>query len=366
MPLELPATTKDITVEWLNVVLHENGFLVDTEIISLTHESMGEGFGAFSDMAKLSIHYSKNDLNLPNTMIAKLPPIGERRETTLQLNMFEKEISFYQEIVPISPIRTPNVYYSAIDTSAQKYILLMEDCSYCTSLDPNLRGFNQKEMYKLVLQLGDFHSRWWDDQRLSSFKWIPMPGAPEDALYSTIFRKIWEGCSLNDEFKSLLPYGAWENGLRIYEKYDSLIQSLPISKVTIIHSDLRAENFFFDWGDSDNPIVIYDWALARIGRGPVDLAFPLGVYVDTELHRKIEKDILVSYHKRLLEKGVSDYTFDECWDDYRVGLLLRLLNTLNIFYKAAQEHERMKRFAQLAIPRMFSTIVESDAVSLLV
>ena len=36
--MKLPATTKDISVEWLNEALHENGVLGNSNIVSVKHE----------------------------------------------------------------------------------------------------------------------------------------------------------------------------------------------------------------------------------------------------------------------------------------------------------------------------------------
>ena len=67
--MELPATTKDITVEWLNEVLHDNGLLGDTDIISIDKEQIGVGEGFMSDIVKLHLTYNNLMTDLPETMI---------------------------------------------------------------------------------------------------------------------------------------------------------------------------------------------------------------------------------------------------------------------------------------------------------
>ncbi len=58
--MELPETTKDITVDWLNQALHENGFLGNANIVSLEHEPIGVGQGFLSDMARLTLAYDRD------------------------------------------------------------------------------------------------------------------------------------------------------------------------------------------------------------------------------------------------------------------------------------------------------------------
>ncbi len=87
--MELPETTKDISVEWLNEVLHENGFLRGANIVSLKREPMGVGAGFMSDMAKLTLAFDRHTPHLPQTMIAKLPPsYKSARELAIRLNFF--------------------------------------------------------------------------------------------------------------------------------------------------------------------------------------------------------------------------------------------------------------------------------------
>jgi hypothetical protein len=39
----------------------------------------------------------------------------------------------------------------------------------------------------------------------------------------------------------------------------------------------------------------------------------------------MERELLKRYHTELLRHGVANYTWDECWFDYRVSALTNLL-----------------------------------------
>ena len=112
MSVELPATTKDISVEWLNEVLHESGFLGTAKIVSLKPEQVGVGEGFMSDIARLYITYDGESSLLPGSMIAKMPTDYEpMRQVIIRRGVFEKEIRLYTEVLPKSPIRTPRLYF---------------------------------------------------------------------------------------------------------------------------------------------------------------------------------------------------------------------------------------------------------------
>jgi hypothetical protein len=128
--MELPATTKEISVEWLNEVLHENGFLGNNNIASLKHKVIGVGEGYTGDIARIHLTYDNDSQQLPVLLVAKLPTSYESaRSVGLRLGIYAREIQFYKEIAPSSPIRIPYCYFGDIDSANDKYVLLLEDCS---------------------------------------------------------------------------------------------------------------------------------------------------------------------------------------------------------------------------------------------
>ena len=126
----IPKRTKGITSEWLNEVLRNSGYLKDCSIESISREPWGVGEGFLSDMARLTITYNKESPELAKTMIVKMPTTFRTALTlALQDNIYEKELRFYTEIAPISPIRVPGLIFSDYDSELKKYILILDDCS---------------------------------------------------------------------------------------------------------------------------------------------------------------------------------------------------------------------------------------------
>jgi len=365
--MELPSTTKDITVDWLNQALHENEFLRNANIVSLNHEPIGVGQGFLSDMAKLTLAYDGDVPHLPETMIAKLPTSYQSaREIALRTNMYEREIRFYNEIAPKSPIRTPGLIYSAIDSENQRYVLLMEDCSHYTAADPQLEGLTYEQTKIIALKIADFHARWWDDENLFSFPWVLKIKEPDmAAMFIDNFRAYWNACAQIEDFRKVLPDGGWEAGLKINEQRPWLIENAPDDKLTIFHYDLRADNMFFDWDNPEDPLIVFDWSLASIGRGVSDISFLLGFSVATELRRQIENDMVKLYYEHLLDRGISGYTFDECWTDYLKGLLQKTNIPLATFSSLDHSDPRSTKLVNIMLDRLFSAILDNDATSIL-
>ena len=361
----IPKGTGDITADWLNEVLQSSRFLENTNIKSVTHQPWGVGEGFVSDMARLTITYDRKAPGLPKTMIAKLPtPYESGRAVAMQYNIYEREIRFYNEVAPKSPIGTPGLIYSEIDSENQDYVLLMQDCSHYELVD-QIKGLNKEQTELAAIKLADFHARWWDADDLISFQWMPKPGGPEMIALIDTFRFSWDISSQNEIFVGSLPKGGFEAGMKIREHYPWLVESITDKHQTISHFDYRADNMFFGRDNSDDPLIVIDWGAASVSRGVGDLAYMIGGSVQTSLRRAIEQDVLKLYYQHLLEKGVYNYSFDECWNDYLKGLLFFTFIGVLAVASLDMSDPRGQELIRVAIPRYFSSIVDNDATSVL-
>lgn len=361
----IPTRSKDISAAWISEVLNSSGFLTGTNIIALQHEPWGIGEGFTSDMARLTVTYDRKALQLPKTIIAKLPtPYEAARAAVKPFNIYEREIRFYAEVAPQSPMRTPGFVYGDVDSENERYILLIEDCSCYEQVD-QIKGLSSEQTKLVTLKLADFHARWWDAPDLFSFPWIARPRGPEAMALINTFRFCWDACTHIDGFTKILPEGGWDAGLKIYEYYPWLIQSVPDEYLTISHFDFRVDNMFFDWNTPDDPLIVFDWGGSSINRGVGDLAYMIGGSLTTDLRREVEQDIVRLYHDRLIERGVSGYTFDECWFDYLKGLLLFTFIGVLAVASLDMSDPRGTELLRVAIPRYFTSIVDNDATSVL-
>ena len=119
----IPKRTKRITSEWLNEALHYSGYLEDINIESIAWEPWGAGEGFVSDMARLTVTYDKQSTELPKTMNVKMPTTFRTAlAVALQYNLYEKEIRFYTEIAPKSPIRVPGLIFHDYEVDSKKKI----------------------------------------------------------------------------------------------------------------------------------------------------------------------------------------------------------------------------------------------------
>jgi len=360
----IPARSADITAEWLNQALHQSGFLKDANITSIGYQQWGTGEGFVSDMARFTLTYDRAAPGLPASLVAKLPTSFESAHAMAMLfNIYEREIRFYAEAAPRSPIRTPELIYCDVAPENQRYILLMEDCSCYQAVD-QIEGLTREQVEQVALMLADFHARWWDADDLYSFPWMPTNTGPVAWALVDAFRGYWDFSVQVPGFVDALPEGGREAGDRIREQYHWLIETGANEHLTIAHFDFRVDNLFFDPGNSEKPVIVYDWQAANINRGVIDLSYLLGGSVTVDMRRQIEKDIVRLYHDRLQERGVSGYSWEECWDDYRKGNLVFAYIPPLVYATLDTSDARGQVLAPLLVNRHFTAIVDNDSTSL--
>ena len=95
---------------------------------------------------------------------------------------------------------------------------------------------------------------------------------------------------------------------------------------TLLHIDAHFWNFLYpkDINNENLKACLTDWATWGIGVGCQDLAFMLGIFLSHDSRRLMEKDLMERYYNGLLKLGVENYSWDECWYDYKLSALLNL------------------------------------------
>ena len=68
-------------------------------------------------------------------------------------------------------------------------------------------------------------------------------------------------------------------------------------------------------------VVAVDWQTITVAHPARDLSYFVGTSLPTHERRAMEKVLAQSYDEGLLCRGVEDYTFEQCVEDYRFGQL---------------------------------------------
>ena len=171
--------------------------------------------------------------------------------------------------------------------------------------------------------LANVHAFWWDDPRL------------ETKLRAKVTKgNFWAGRL--DEAISQLPAFLEFIGDRLSEQRKRVYERVMASSnqfwrpdavrkpKTLLHGDIHFWNMLFPRNRKTHAIRIFDWNSWDIGKGTNDLAYMLGLHWNPSLRARSEKTLLKRYNTRLAELGVHEYSWDDCWLDYRESCIMNL------------------------------------------
>ena len=135
--------------------------------------------------------------------------------------------------------------------------------------------------------------------------------------------------------------------------------------MTITHGDYRLDNLFFATPEGGDPLAVVDWQIIALGNGPFDVAYFMAGAVSPADRRAMEMDLLRMYHGILVERGVKDYSFDQCLLDYRTAAMFCWQYAVIIVGTLDASNERGLALFTTVLERFVSIIVDLKAGELL-
>ena len=135
----------EITPAWLTAALHGKATSSRASVTCCSAEPIAEGKGFMNQVVRLRLHYDDDLLDLPPTIIAKLPSADPAlRAVSDRLGRDRREVRSYQEVAADAHLQTPHSYYGGIDSVTGNTILLLEDLNSARQGD-SVAGCSQAE-----------------------------------------------------------------------------------------------------------------------------------------------------------------------------------------------------------------------------
>ena len=200
---------------------------------------------------------------------------------------------------------------------------------------------------------------WWGKVQTPELEWVPSVVHERIQGLAGMWPDLWQG--FQAKFADRLPEGAIAVGDRIAASYWSLMTTLGARPWTLLHQDYRVENLFF--GDDD--VVVIDWQGLGRGPGAYDLAYELGGSMTVDDRRANEERIVRAYFDRLVAGGVTGYSFDDLWRDYRLSHLVNTSTPVLVGATMDLANERGVELIATLGNRHFAAAVDLDAVALI-
>jgi len=355
----LPRRAEDVTAEWLSTALQSQGR--DVVVESVQHRSLGEGVGMMSGLEMLELTYARGDG--PRSMVLKFPATNDaNRAVALAFDIYRREVLFYRDVAALTPAATPEVYFAEIE-GKENFILLLEDMSHYR-LGDQIEGCGGADAELCMVELGELHASFWNDVDRPALEFMPYlyPSHHADALQ--------QGAGIGWD-PMLAVFGAVvpDHVRAIKDRYLAAVprmqQWMTSPPLTVAHGDFRMDNLFFGTAPGDAPVAALDWQGVLREKAVADLAYFLSGSLPVEERRAHERDLIAKWHETLVHGGVSDYSGEQAWEDYRRAILYVWTIVVVIAGTLDPSNERGREWMTHMVDRAVTAIDDLDLFALL-
>jgi Ecdysteroid kinase-like family len=320
-----------LSEQWLSSVLKRDVKLASCE---------GFGTGQTSATYRLTL----NGADLPATLVAKVAAGDQATRKKVRAGV-RAEVGFYLDLLPTVALRTPRCWYAAISEDALQFTVLLEDLAPCVP-GVQVDGCSAGQAEAAVRNLAGLHAPRWNDPALMELRYLAMPSA-ERAQFIGELTVAATGVFI-DRFDGELDDADVETLRASAAKVEDWL-CLPYDPFSILHGDYRLDNLMFD-PSSDNVFAV-DWQTLVVGPPARDVAYFLGTSLDVDQRRATERPLVSVYHDEIVARGITGYSIEKCWEDYRVGQLQATMITTVGAANAAAERTAQSDGMFLAMAR---------------
>jgi hypothetical protein len=303
---------EQVTPAWLTTVLRQAGTLGGANVVAF--DSQGVGTGQMADSFRLSLRYDADDRRSPTSLVGKFTAADDTsRATGIAMRTSEVEVRFYQEVASTVGVRTPHCYHADVDPATAQFVLILEDMAPARPGD-QVAGCSVDEAALALTELAALHAPRWGDPRLDEMEWLNRRTTESNDFGATLLPVLFDGFAAR--YGGVLEESVLDVGRRLMSGIGAYLHHQP-RPWTVQHADYRLDNLLFGTADGGPPLAVVDWQTVTLGPGVADVSYFLGAGPSVDDRRQNEECLVREYHAALVARGVTDYSFDDCFTDYR-------------------------------------------------
>ncbi len=362
--MEIPANGAAITKEWLERALAlgntAGGGPGTPKIASAQGSAIAGGVGLMGEITRFVLTYESGDAAAPASVVVKLgSPEPANLAIAKAFFLHAREHGFYQHLAARVPVRVPRLYYGDFDEASHGVVLVLEDLSHLEAPD-QVAGADAAQARSAIREAARLHAAYWgrvDEGPMTAFADAAEPTG-RHAAQMGFAASIAPAC---ERFAAAVSPQARRKAEAFAPKVAAHLATVARAARTFVHGDFRLDNMLFSGG---RPTLV-DWQLSGRGGALYDVGYFLAGSVSTAVRREIEREVLEEYHGILCAQGVAHYGFEQCWQDYRGGVLASLLVPVIVCGSLDLTTERGRRLAQAGLSRHFAAVEDLQAAALL-
>jgi thiamine kinase-like enzyme len=311
---------EQLTPAWLADLLRTKGLLQNGAVSSITQTKSRQT--NVSTVYHLLVTYPKEEPLAPRKLFLKIPAPDFHLA-----DWGRKEFRFYTEIVPAMRERyawsqMPFIRYYAVAYAKEpeRSHYLFEDLSDTFSTANSPFPPTLTHCQKAVDAFALLHAFWWEHPRL-----LQHFGEPYNTQTITDFIT-----SAQAKFQDFAAFRGTSFSKIQAEVLEVVVSRWPVERtarliqgkgLTIVHRDPHPLNLLYSTNGSEAGVKLIDWQSWRVDTGTDDLAYWIACHWPETLRESVEHTLLQRYYHQLVQLGVQNYSWPDCWYDYRASII---------------------------------------------
>ena len=340
----------EIDPAWLRSALGAEATSVSAERV---------GTGQMGQSWRLAITWADPKSSMPRSLVAKMAG-GDPSTRTLIADGYRNEFLFYTAVRDSVAVRSPRCWYATITEDNTSFVLLFDDLAPALP-GVQARGVTVNEALVAVRNLAGLHGPRWADPSLLELDGLSLPSAEGAEFHAQVLTGAIP--QFVDHFAAYLGP---EDEATIAAVPDNLVAWITarLDRYTLIHGDYRPDNLMFM--PDGSMVTTLDWQTLGLGLAGRDIGYFLATSLEPDARRAHERRLVEAYHEALIGHGVTDFSLDTCFEDYRLGVAQGPLITIlgAVYATAAPSADSDAMFAAM-ITRSCAAIRDLDPFSLL-
>jgi hypothetical protein len=327
---------EQLTPEWLTRIIKNKGYLSHGKVTKIIRKKSQETPGAIVHFIELDFSIDAQKKPSSTEMVIKISKPNDIRFSYISEFIGRQEAKFYDILgETMNKLPIPMCYDAAFSRESGFSHVILENLSKThEELEdwpiPPLKSYCEKA----IDCIAELHAFWWDHKRLKEFSKHSMVFYiyKENSFNKKeIFKWFNNQKETLNRFLKFLEDRISDDKKELFKTVFTLYPQFAYERIikeniTVLNGDAHLWNFFYpkDIGNEKSRAILSDWQAWSIGVGCQDLAWMIGLYMYPESRNILEKDLILRYHTDLLKLGIKNYSWDECWYDYKLFILLNL------------------------------------------
>jgi hypothetical protein len=312
---------EQVTPEWLTSVLRQSGFLRHGKVINVQNKLTKTLI--LSVVSRLEVDYSADvAAPAPSKLFLKISRPDLTKTDSSGPN--SQEVEFYRTIArEMDDPPFIHCYDAVYSSELGKSHLLLDDLSE-THFQPESPLPPSNVYCELAVDcMAQLHAYWWEHPRLGKEIGKLFDESELSAFTAEVEKNVVSFIDFLGDRLSAKRRKIYDRLLSA--KYKVWGRLTSAAGLTITHGDAHWWNLLYPRDTVKHRVRLFDWQLWHVDVGPRDLAFmvALGGYSERRA-AAMEQNLMRRYYASLVELGVRNYTWDDCWNDYRWSALRNL------------------------------------------